>query len=386
MRIAAVICEFNPFHNGHKYLLDEIRRQGYGCIICVMSGSFTQRGEPAIFDKFARAGTALKNGADLVIELPTPFAVASAERFAKVGVQTVAALKAVDTVFFGSEAGDIELIKKAAAAVDSTEVCQKLRHRLAQGEYYPNALQKSVGEVYGAEISDVLAMPNNILGVEYMRELKKADIEARTVLRVGVAHDSSAVVDGIASASNIRERILKGLPVNGLMPKEELSNPASLLTGERAVLFKLKELSVEEIARLADVNEGLENRIYSAARSCSSLEELLFGVKTKRYTMARLRRITASAILGITKDLQACPVSYIRVLGMTKAGGDALSKIAAKTDLPIITGVASGLKALDDKAKKTLMCDINATDLRTVFEATVSSSGKDFTHGLIKIL
>lgn len=384
MKIAAVICEFNPFHNGHKYLLDQIRSQGFDTIICVMSGSFTQRGEAAVSSKFERTRTALKNGADLVIELPTPYAVASAERFAKGGVEIIAATGVVEKVFFGSEAGDIEVIKKAALATENEKVQELLKARMNQGEYYPSALEKAVEEVFGSEVSRVLKEPNNTLGVEYVKELLKRGIEAGTVKRKAVAHDSNEAAGGFASASLIREMIFKGEGVAPFVPCGDFSNPAKTEFGERAVLYKLKSMSAEEIATLPDVTEGLQNRIYSAARASATLEGLLAEVKTKRYTMARIRRIITSAMLGITKDLQSTPVPYLRILGMTEKGKEALSVISKKTNLPVITSVAPALKALEGTAREMLLCEVNATDLRTVFEKEVSESGRDFTAALIK--
>ncbi|MBR3988405.1 MAG: nucleotidyltransferase family protein [Clostridia bacterium] len=385
MRIAAVICEFNPFHNGHKYLLDEIRKQGYECIICVMSGSFTQRGEVAITDKFERTRVALKNGADLIIELPTAYAVASAQIFAKGGASIIKATGVVDKVFFGSESGDIELIRKAAYATNNNKVIDLLKDNMAKGDYYPQALEKAVKEVFCNNISDILASPNNILGVEYIKELEGSNIETGTIKRIAVEHDGNTVCDNFASASLIREMIFKGEDTSGFVPQGNFSNPAKTQFGERAVMYKLKSMSPEDFEKLPDVTEGLENRIYSAVRKCSSLEELLSEIKTKRYTMARLRRIITSAILGITKDLQSSPLPYLRILGMTEKGKEALSLISKNTDLPVITSVASALKNLDEKAREMLICDIKATDIRTIFEKEISDSGADFSTAMIKV-
>ena len=384
MKIAAVICEFNPFHNGHKYLLSEIRNQGYECIICVMSGSFTQRGDVAVTDKWERTRVALENGADLVIELPVPFAVASAQRFAKGGVDIIKATGVVDKIFFGSECGDIKLIRKAALATESFEVQALVKGKMNNGEYYPQALENSVREIYGSDISAILASPNNTLGVEYVKELIGSKVEYDTIKRVGVEHDSCGTHGEYASASLIREMIFNNEDVNAFVPEETFGNPAMTEYGERAVLFKLKSMSLEDFKNLPDVSEGLENRIFNAVRECNSLEELLKEIKTKRYTMARLRRIITSALLGITKDLQNSPMPYLRTLGMTYKGSLALSEISKNTHLPIVTSVAQALKYLDDNAKEMLMCDIRATDIRTVFEKTISKSGKDFTEAFIK--
>lgn len=384
MKKAGVICEFNPFHNGHKYLLDEIRRQGYECIICVMSGSFTQRGDVAVTDKFSRTKVSLQNGADLVIELPTPFAVASAQRFAKGGVDILKATGVVDKVIFGSECGDSELIRKAALATESDEVRSAITEYMDKGFYYPQAMEQAVRDIFGSEIADVLASPNNTLGVEYVKELMKADIPFGTVIRKAVEHDSFSAKDEFASASLIREMIFKGEDVSTFVPSGDYSNPASINLGERAIIYKLKSMNLENFEALPDVTEGLHNRIFSAVQKCSTVEELLNEIKTKRYTMARLRRIITSAFLGITKDTQSSPVPYIRVLGMTQRGKSALGEIAKKTDLPIVTSVASALKTLEGSAKEILLCDVRATDLRTVFEKEISKSGLDLTTAIIK--
>ena len=384
MKIAAVICEFNPFHNGHKYLLSEIKAQGYDTIIGVMSGSFTQRGEVAILDKFERAKTALKNGADLILELPVPYAVASAQIFAKGGAQIIKATGVVDTVFFGSECGDIELLKKAAFATKDEKVAEILKENMDKGDYYPLALEKAVKEVFGSEISDILASPNNTLGVEYIKELEGSGIETATIKRIAVEHDSSASKGEFASASLIREMIFKGEDTRNFVSDGEFKNPAGTEFGERAVLYKLKSMKAEDFENLPDVTEGLHNRIYNAVRKCSTLEELLREIKTKRYTQARLRRIISYAVMDITKELQSTPVPYLRVLGMTDTGKEALSMIAKNSALPVVTSVASSLKTLEGKAKEMLMKDINATDIRTIFEKEITDSGKDFSTAMIK--
>lgn len=383
MKISAVICEFNPFHNGHKYLLDEIRNHGYDAIIAVMSGSFTQRGEVALLNKFERAGVALNNGADLILELPVPYALSSAQDFARGGAEIIKGAKVVDKVFFGSECGDIELIKKAAIATKDTKVEALLKDNMAAGDYYPLALQKAVEEVFGSEISSVLKSPNNTLGVEYIKALSGSGIEVGTICRAGVGHDSLFTKDKFASASYIREKVFEGKDVSAFVPEGDFSNFAATDFGERAILFKLKSMSAEDFLKLPDISEGLHNRIFSAVQKCSSLEELLSEIKTKRYTLARLRRIITCAVLGITKDLQSAPVPYLRVLGANEKGKEVLSLIAKSTSLPVITRIAPALKKLEANAKEMLMCDIKATDLRTVFEKEISESGKDYFTALI---
>lgn len=388
MSIAAVICEFNPFHNGHKYLLEQIKNQGYDTVICVMSGSFTQRGEVALLSKFTRAKIALQNGADLVIELPTPYAVASAQRFAAGGVDVIRNLGVVDAVFFGSECGDEKLIMKAAEATENPCVAEKLKEYMQGGDYYPSALQKAVSDVYGKALASVVASPNNTLGVEYCRELKKYGIEAKTIYRKGAPHDSKVLLENTASASFIREKLLDGEDISSLVPlynEKDFSNPASFTFGERGFLYRLRTITEAELKNVPDVSEGLENRIISCAGRCSTVEELLFEIKTKRYTMARLRRILCCALLGVTKDMQSTPLPYLRILGMTEKGSSVLSLISEKTSLPIVANVAPSMKTLSDDALKILSCDIKATDIRCIFEKTPGSSNLDYTTPVIKI-
>lgn len=384
MKTSAVICEFNPFHNGHKYLLDEIKSQGFDAIICIMSGSFTQRGEVAITNKFERTKAALKNGADLVIELPAPYAASSAQIFAKGAVDIIKATNVVDKVFFGSECGEIELIKKAALATKDKDVNIVLKEKMAEGDYYPQALQKAVNEVFGNEISAILSSPNNTLGVEYVKALMGSNIDMGTIKRIGVDHDSSQTSDNFASASLIREMIFKNEDISNYVPCGDFKNLAKTEFGERAIFYKLKSMTLEDFENLPDVTEGLHNRIYEAVRNCNSLEELFSEIKTKRYTLARIRRIITSAVLDITKGMQSSPLPYLRVLGMTETGEKVLSQISKKTSLPIVTNVATAVKTLDGKAKEMLLCDIKATDIRTIFEKEISESGADFTTALLK--
>jgi len=385
LKIAGVICEFNPFHNGHKYLLDEIKQRGFDATVCVMSGSFTQRGDVAVYDKFKRTKAALGNGADLVIELPAPYAVASAQIFARGGAEIIKATGVVDTVFFGSECGDVELLKKAATATKAPEVEALLKEYMNAGDYYPLALEKAVKDTFGSEISAVLKSPNNTLAVEYIKELWGSSLEVDTVTRVAVEHDSMSANKGFASASLLREMILNKEDISPFVPTDDFSNPAFMALGERAVIYKLRSMSLEDFEKLPDVNEGLHNRIFGAVRDFNSIEEILAEIKTKRYTLARLRRIIACALLDITKELQAAPVPYLRILGITEKGKEVLSQISKHGALPIVTSVAASLRTLEEKAQKILLCDVKATDLRTVFEENISGSARDFTSAIIKL-
>lgn len=386
MITGAVICEYNPFHNGHKYMIDEMRKDGCDCIVCVMSGSFTQRGDVAVYSKFNRTKEALKGGADIVIELPAVWAVSSAQRFARGGCDIIKALTKVTRVYFGSECGDIEKLRKTADATESDQVNEKVKAFMFEGDYYPVALQKAVQEIYGKEYADLLTTPNNTLAVEYIKALKDTDIEVRTIKRTGVDHDSEATTDNIASASKIRGIIREGNDAASFIPSGAVLNvPAFMEYGERAVLAKLRELKEEDIKKTADVTEGLENRIVSAARKLGTLEEILTQIKTKRYTLARLRRIIICAMLGIEQKHYDTPVPYIRILGFNSTGELLVKSLKDTCSLPVIINVASAYQDLEEKAKEIFDIDLKACDLRTVFEKSPTPCGADFTKGIIKI-
>lgn len=386
MKVAGIICEYNPFHKGHEYLLKALRCEGFDAVVAVMSGSFTQRGEVAMLSKFERTKQALMGGADLVIELPVPYAVATAERFAYGGCEILKALGCVDAVFFGSECGDSEKIITAAKATQDERVLVCLKEYMNEGEYYPSALEKAVRNIYGDEIAKILSSPNNTLGVEYAKQLLTSSIEIRTVERIGESHDSQKADSDFASASFIRNLVRNGESVSKFLPiSTDFSNPALTKYGERAILMKLRSMSPEEIEKLPDANEGLHNRIYEAIRQESTVEGILARVKTKRYTMARLRRILMCALLGITKDIQNLPVSYIRVLGFSSQGELLLREAKQKASLPFVINVAKDMDNLDEMTKTALEIDIRATDLRTVFEKEPTACGQDFTARIIKI-
>ncbi len=382
----ALICEYNPFHNGHKYMLDEMRKDGCDCIIAVMSGSFTQRGDVAVYSKFSRAKEALAGGADIVIELPCVYAVSSAQRFAQGGYDIIKATGVVDRVYFGSENGDITMLQKAAYATLDDKVNDRVKTLMSEGDYYPVALQKAVEEFYGKETADILSYPNNTLGIEYIKALKDSNIEVRTIKRTGVDHDSEDTTDTVASASKIREMIFSKEDFNSFIPKEtEETNPAFLSFGERAMLLKLRELTTEDIEKLPNVCEGLHNRISAVSKEKNTIDEILTEIKTKRYTHSRLRRILICALLDIKKDHQQRPVPYLRILGFNFTGEQLLKKMNTTATLPLIINVASGYKNLDSSAKEIFDIDLRATDIRTVFEKSPTPCGADFTNGIIKI-
>lgn len=349
MKISSVICEYNPFHNGHEYMLRKMREGGATHIIACMSGNFTQRGIPAVYDKFTRAKAALLCGADLVTELPVSFACAGAEHFAFGGVSVLNSLGCVDELCFGSESGNIGLLKKTAEYITDDCVCESLKKYLAQGMTFAAARQNAAAELYGEECATMLTSPNDILGIEYIKALNqlKSRMVPKTIQRQGAAHDSEKADGNTASAMYIRRLIQCGDDLFAqLMPgrafdvfmssKNQPPECGRHTKLEGFMLYRLRTMTQRQIAQLPEVSEGLENRIFQAVRTACSIEEVINRTKTKRYTYARIRRILNYALLGITKQDYSMPVQYIRILGFNERGREILKSAKKTSSLPII--------------------------------------------------
>lgn len=375
----AVICEFNPFHYGHRYLLGEAKRITGTEVLAVMSGSFTQRGEVALCSKFERAKTALENGADLVLELPSAYAVANAERFAKGGVDTAKLFSCVEYLAFGCEDDDLELLTKAAFARDDKKVKEIIAERMDGGDYYPRAYEYAARQVFGDKAADIITKPNNILAAEYIRALDGSGIKPLPVKRKGAQHDSDMTDGEYASASYIRTLLRSGKDAGELLPEvpREITYPEKLDT---ALLYKLRNMTAEEIRLLPDVGEGLENRIITAARSCPSVEALINEVKTKRYTRARICRILTCALLGITEELQTKDIRHARVLGFTPGGEKMLKTCSGE----IVTSVSKAMEKGGNTAE-LLAADIRAADTLALAYSTIKPCSADYLTKIIKV-
>lgn len=377
-----VISEFNPFHNGHKYLFDEIKKQTDEPIIVVMSGSFTQRGEVAVTDKFTRTKTALKCGADLVLEIPCAYAVASAEKFAYAATQILSSFSCFNTLAFGCEQDNIQNLLSAANAQKNFEVQKLLSEKMNKGEYYPRAYESAVREILGDKTADVLIAANNTLAVEYIRQLEKSNVSFMPVKRFAVEHDSHIANSNYASASLIRKMLRNSEDISKYVPKncEKIENVTDINLLDRIILYRLRTMSREDISKIPDVNEGLENRIYEISRNAKSVDELVLKVKTKRYTHARLRRIMTCVLLNITKDIQKSPIDYVRVLGFTENGAKLL-KYCKKT---VVTS-PQNTDTLSENAKLLLKKDIMSTDIFCLAYKDIVGCGKDYYQQIIKL-
>lgn len=343
MKTAAIICEYNPFHYGHRYLIDRTREAGATHIAAVMSGNFTQRGDVAVFDKYIRAGTALKNGVDLVIELPTMYSLSAAEGFAAGAVGIIESLGCVDMLAFGSESGELSALKEASGACDYALHTDKFHTLMKSGHSYPAALAEVVKELYTDDVSEILNRPNNTLAIEYLNALDSigSAVEPFTVAREGAAHDSDEE-GSFSSASLIRKKIMSGEDYSRFAPVIDAPR-ADIKRLERAILARLRAMRAEDFEQLYDGTNGLAERLYKAVRKAGTLEELYFLTKTKRYTLARIRRAVLCGYLGLNKSQLLTPNAYIRVLGMNARGREILS--AAKCALPVDTSLKALSKA-----------------------------------------
>ncbi|WP_312692980.1 tRNA(Met) cytidine acetate ligase, partial [Caproiciproducens sp.] len=316
MLVAGIVSEYNPFHNGHAALIAQTRSAGATHIAAVMSGNFVQRGEPAILSKWARTKQALENGVDLVVELPLPWALSGAEKFAYGGIALLDAM-GIGMLSFGSESGKLEDLHKAEQALGSAELWESIRSGLKSGATFAKARQNAVAGLFDEKTAELLREPNNILGVEYLKALMKlnSNILPFTIKRVGAAHDANKSDGPVASASQIRGLMRSGGDFSPLMPlsaaitarhEMEAGNaPASIAPVERAILAKLRTMNRREFAALPDISEGLENRIYAAAQRAAGLDDVYSFIKSKRYTHARIRRIILSAFLGLDSSMSS---------------------------------------------------------------------------------
>lgn len=379
MTVAAVICEFNPFHNGHKYLIDKIKSEYADCVIAVMSGSFVQRGDVAIVDKYERAKAALQNGCDLVVELPTVYAVSSAEFFSKGGVSIAKALNA-DMLCFGAENDNISMLKDIADAFSNEHFIFDIKAQMENGDHYAKAVSTIVSKHLSKEHADILNGANNTLGIEYIKALKNTDIRPVAIKRTGVSHDSSDTSNNIASATHIRSLIKENKSYEDFT-EFNAKYHADIKNLETAILYKLRSLSKEQIENLPDVNEGLQNRIFDACRKSNSLEELYDNLKTKRYTLARLRRIVICALLDITKEYLANDAKYIRVLAMNDSGARVLKNC---NKLPIVAKVKSDYNKLTEDAKAQFDVDVRASEVFSLAVKDKPNIQNDFCAQIIK--
>lgn len=365
MNACGIIAEFDPLHNGHLYLLHEMNKHA-DCIVVLMSGHATQRGEIARFDKWARAAAALNCGADVVLELPAAFSASSAERFATASIFILSHLSGVESIGFGSESGDITRLTETAKKCLKVDSSPDMRNLIKEGYSYPRARQELIGH------GELLSRPNNLLGIEYI----KAALRQKSSLKFFTVKRESSQHGGNESSSSLRlypEKIPQFVPKDTACLYTKMSRFELL---ERLILYRIRSMGTDDFKQLPDVTEGLENRLYRYSRTANSSEEFLSLVKNKRYTYSRLRRILLYALLDVCKeDLNQNP-PYSRILGFTQKGREFLSNNSKNEDIFI----SPDFSALNKKFPRLCELDRRATELFSVSTDTVLPSGRDFTE------
>ena len=408
-KVLGIVGEYNPFHNGHLYHLEESKKMtSSNYTVAVISGNFTQRGSTAIIDKWSRAEMAIKNGIDLVIELPVLYAISSAENYADGAIKILNSLKVVDYISFGAETSDIDILNNFADILHKEPLKYRslLTHELKKGISFPKAREHALLMYLNGnrKFINVLSSPNNILGIEYIKALKKhkSNIKPISIARFETGYNDVTYTGNIASATAIRN-IVKNGGFDALRKLLTNSSYSILINNikqghiipdlsvfEKQIIYNLRSMYPEEIAELADVSEGLENSLKNAADSCNTLEELLNKIKSKRYTSTRLQRILLYSLLNITKkdiELSKKTIPYIRVLGLNKRGKFLISEIAkANPKLEIVTSVKKFVdKTTNKNLKNMIEKDIWATDVYTLGYQFDSYSNLDFTKKLLTL-
>lgn len=359
MRVAGVICEYNPFHNGHMFHITETRRLlgEDTAVICLMSGNFVQRGEPAVLNKHIRAAAAVMDGADLVLELPVQAALSSAEGFALGGIDLLNKTGICTHLSFGSECGSVALLYEAASCLLKTETDMRLKEYVSLGLSYAVARQKAAEDLMG-DGARVLSSPNNNLGVEYCKAILQSgsSMIPLSVLRTG-EHDFSS-----CSGLEIRRSMLAGSSWEQFVParaaelyKKEMAlgrGPVCLAHLEQTVLYRLRSMKQEEFSSLPGGGDGLGEKLWKAVQTGNTLEEIMTGAKSKRHAMSRIRRLILSSYLHLTEeDMQDKP-GYIRVLAIGERGRELLKKMKNEASLPVVVRPSEGRRLPGDEGKQ----------------------------------
>ena len=390
MKICSAICEYNPLHLGHLRHLNYIKQNLHPDLTAViMSGNFTQRGEGAVLDKYTRAIHAIKAGADIVIELPTVFALSNAEIFAKGGVKLINALPKPNEICFGTETNNLNsLISVAKILANETEEFKAvLKRELDKGEPLVKARATALLETAGDSVdATMLNSPNNVLGLEYVKAIieNDYDISINHLTRNGSGYNETKISKDLPSALAIRSAISSGKikKTKRLVPSYVFKDlPSVLPSFDEEIIFSLIKQSKEDISRVLDCSEGLENKIKTAVKDSFNLTDLISNIKSKRYTEARLKRILFSAMLGITKEFTLdCLNSdlYLKVLAINKDKQSVLSELS-KSKYPLITRKSDASK-LTGITKECFLKDVLASD---VYNLVTKNKTNEFEMKLV---
>ena len=373
MKITGIVAEYNPFHNGHLYHAEKAREiTDCKYLVAIMSGNFVQRGYPASFDKFKRTEMALKNGIDLVIELPVMFASSSAEYFSSAAIFLLDSMGCVDNVCFGAETPDIGKLKEIADffTKESVDFKYELKDHLLKGMSYPLARKEAFLKEYPA-YKEIIDTPNNILAIEYLKALKRlgSNIKPVAIKRVVAAYHSVNLESKIASATAVRAGLLESLDkIKNNVPKSVYE-----LIVDEYKEFKNKDidnlsfllhylLRIKDIDNIFDINKDLKNRILKSSDKYFNITDIIKDVKCKNYTMTRLSRVILNIILDTQKEDVTTP-QYIRVLGFRKSSAEIFKYLEKECKLPLVVNLSKDIKKLNDLAKLQLEKEIKSTDI-----------------------
>ncbi len=386
MKISAIICEYNPLHSGHIYHIRQTRAlTGCDILIALMSGSFVQRGRPAVYDKWARTKAALAAGADAVIELPALYATSSAEGFAFGGVSLLDSLGIIDSLSFGCESTDMDALRALAAMLveEPYEYKAALKSALARGLSFPAARSEAAGLMMPGS-GELLSMPNSILAVEYLKALMRlsSGIAPVAVPRLGAGESERELACEPPSALAVRTALKQGASADTLLPKSVLpyfedERPVFFEDAFSLIVYRIRSMSAESLSQTEGMAEGLHNRIREAAMSARSLGELIAGIKSKRYTETRICRVLTNILLGVSKSAAAASDNaglYARVLGVRESARGLLSTLSMYSSCPVIINPAGS-------SHPGLLADIYASDIHSLLSG--KPMGRDYTERLV---
>ena len=390
MHVTGLITEYNPFHNGHLFHLKKARETaGADYTAVVMSGSFVQRGAPAVFDKYSRTRAALLSGADLVFEMPAPFSTASAREFASYAVALFTALGAVDSICFGSECGEIEPILRAARLLneESEPFKKRLQDFLKEGKTFPEARSAALAEE-GAEEAKLLSSPNNILGVEYCQAVlrQRSPLSCFTIKREGNGYHDPSLNGALGSALAVRQALQSGTDVQALrflLPDpsfDSVCRSIPVFLDDFSGLLNYRLLTEQEPERYAEIRPELAARIKKLAPGFASFDQRIKELKSRQLTYTGVRRGLIHLILGIEQrqmDLfkEAGFAPYARILGFRKSAAPLLRRIKENSSIPVISKLAGAEKRLDPAGAAMLACEIQSSHLYQNVRCEKAASG-----------
>lgn len=391
MSVIGIVCEFNPFHNGHKHLIDSVKKQG-DVVVCVMSGNYVQRGEPAIFPKDVRVMSALKNGVDIVLELPFVYATASAEYFAKNAVKILDSF-GCNKIAFGTEGATVNDLQKIVDILLNEDFSNKVKEYLETGVNYPSARESALKD-YGCNFD--VSTPNNILAVEYLKSIRElnSNIQAVAINRIGAGYNDDCAVDNIASATYLRNLINEKASFEKYVPSNtcdlyneclENGNVLSLKKYETALLSLLRTNKFSNLSEIANMAEGLENRIIDSIKTGKSTVEIYDKAKTKRYTHSRIRRAVLCLAFNVTTNDLEISVPYCRMLGFNKNSSESLGKLALNCKLPYVVSYNDITKLKNKNANRIFELENLSTDIYSLVMNSTYVCSKEMTFSPVKL-